>query len=1758
MAELFHSNLYKTKLTVRTHKPDVTQFLTIAPEARIIITADSSNASSNTFIFGTTTADKDVYVGNYVLKQHITSNIILTYDEETDTCNTTIQIITSNSESINKIASFKQSSIDLNASVTVKGSIYPTSNASYDIGSSDHRWQDMYLTGCNLHFNEGLMHYDATSNELQFRHYKEFIVEDSNIVVTSNFLIEDDYDYVWSNITLDTTVYTVTALTDIPENGSIISTRNVFTHTYRFVQTLTTNNLEDIQSSLDDNTAELLDTQTVNTYTYRFVQTSTTNNLEDIQSSLDDNTAELLDTQTMNTYTYRFVDNPDEILTTNNLEDIQSSLDDNTAEILDTQTVNTYTYRFVQTLTTNNLEDIQSSLDDNTAELLDTQTVNTYTYRVVQTLTTNNLEDIQSGIDNNTAELLDTQELLEYDWTKQYNDINIAAELEDVPVEDTVIITSNFIGITCNYIGDTSNIYLIPRIEVTNKLMSITADELTLKDNQGNFAYLRPTSYNIDGTHLISYKYDETEISTIKIAQLSTSDVLEHPDYPYFTDDKVMTIIRNTQELSLGNASTTSNDLVEAIGKASYTLTSNIDDNSSNASNFIYTFIDKFTSNIRDNASTNINVMIATDSNILNELVVSTSNKLRKNIIDLDSSASNYFRETSNQIHKEITQTSNDIQKYLVDVDKSTSNYIKSISSNIKQHLKISSNDIANYINTADTIISNFAYDTSSNIARFVKDTSNSLSIQVSDEFRYTSNHIDITSNALDYAIRTTMQAITDDINASDTLSSNYIKDAMSNLDTQITDFSDAINSRIGNINITQLVDGPTNKIIRDGIYGYDLTTSNLTVEGNILPYSNLKYQLGSEDHRWRDVWLSGDTIYLGDIKISRQQTGTGINGIALQNSITNQYVDLIVSKLLVTNQSDGGLVEIKSQNGAIQTVAAVGSGSGNPGEAQVRVEYTSALEELPGTSNIFYTDQRARAIASASNVNVTVYINKSSNNIYDRLAHLNADDIKNGTSNKFIVNGIYDGDLTIDGTLVVSNLTIEGSLADINTTSFQTERLEIIANQFDGPALKVIQEGISNVVELYATESGNDITKFVLTKDGVAQFTNNAGTFPTLPVDYKIQVHNNIKFEGTINTISHTELSYINDAASNVQIQIDALKISAASQATGASQKFQDDKNAAKASLDTNISTSNARFETYVDNSSNSFGSNLDKAITSINTFITTLDSNMSSNLILNVSNIFNVTIPNVSTRINGISATIETNLKDYISRTSNALNNTIVSTSNTIGTRVYNDLVNTGWISTSSNIYYNAANIGIGVTNPSEKLEVNGNIKFTGSINEISSNELAYLKGTTSQIKTQFDNSITYTRGYADRSSNDIWNNIGTSSNTLIIDMSGKKTTILAAALSSSNTFEQALRGNSNVLSAGITSYINGGTQSQWSIDYTSRNGFAGNAYYTEGSVILGTSALEATDIKLQVEGDILIVDNDLKRTVNGVVEYYQLERWRDSGNYGVTASSERSIYNVDYGESTGYVGIGLDVPSAKLHVGVGTTNSNIAHTYFDSANALTTVTADLNNICGIFDSSIWTKGSVAASSDARIKKNIADIEDNNALQKIMAIDPKTYNYIDPMRGTSNVYGFIAQQIRDVIPEAVGVRKDVIPNVFVLASYNDYWVTFDNNFDMTVMQELVGKKLCIIDLNGMWDKYTVISIAGNMIKIDKSIIGDKVFVYGAEIDDFHILDKSYIFTLNVCATQLMSSDIDEITKQVEELEGLYGITSSSYLEHI
>ena len=62
------------------------------------------------------------------------------------------------------------------------------------------------------------------------------------------------------------------------------------------------------------------------------------------------------------------------------------------------------------------------------------------------------------------------------------------------------------------------------------------------------------------------------------------------------------------------------------------------------------------------------------------------------------------------------------------------------------------------------------------------------------------------------------------------------------------------------------------------------------------------------------------------------------------------------------------------------------------------------------------------------------------------------------------------------------------------------------------------------------------------------------------------------------------------------------------------------------------------------------------------------------------------------------------------------------------------------------------------------------------------------------------------------------------------------------------------------------------------------------------------------------------------------------------------------------------------------------------------------------------------------------------------------ILSIQPKTYEYIDKVeRNDGIVYGFIAQQIKEVIPEAVSIIKETIPNIYKQGTYNNKIITLD-----------------------------------------------------------------------------------------------------------
>jgi hypothetical protein len=62
--------------------------------------------------------------------------------------------------------------------------------------------------------------------------------------------------------------------------------------------------------------------------------------------------------------------------------------------------------------------------------------------------------------------------------------------------------------------------------------------------------------------------------------------------------------------------------------------------------------------------------------------------------------------------------------------------------------------------------------------------------------------------------------------------------------------------------------------------------TGNLTVPGNIMPAANVTYSLGNATNRWANLWLSGNTIQLGDLSLSAGANGlTSSSGFDLENS---------------------------------------------------------------------------------------------------------------------------------------------------------------------------------------------------------------------------------------------------------------------------------------------------------------------------------------------------------------------------------------------------------------------------------------------------------------------------------------------------------------------------------------------------------------------------------------------------------------------------------------------------------------------------------------------------------------------------------------------------------------------------------------------------------------------------------------------------------------------------------------------------------
>ena len=289
---------------------------------------------------------------------------------------------------------------------------------------------------------------------------------------------------------------------------------------------------------------------------------------------------------------------------------------------------------------------------------------------------------------------------------------------------------------------------------------------------------------------------------------------------------------------------------------------------------------------------------------------------------------------------------------------------------------------------------------------------------------------------------------------------------------------------------------GYVDSVASQSIYGNSNVKSYLTggFDGNILPSANVTYSLGDNTHRWKDLYLSGTTIFLGATSLSADAT-TGAIRSPVTRTLYNQ------SFLPGTANSANTYTLAYSQTpGSTVTVLVVGQQSGGPAPS-------------------YYLTEGVDFTISGLTLIVTASYTATSITCYE--TYIDTGDLL--TTSEISTETVTppSGDLTVDG-----NLVIDGDLT-VSPTSIYMGNLRISAadgNLKVNTGIKFSDDSVqstaySNVkVATYLPTYSGNIANIRLGSSGVLTFADGttqttAGTYSNVQVDSYIRSG----FSGTI-----------------------------------------------------------------------------------------------------------------------------------------------------------------------------------------------------------------------------------------------------------------------------------------------------------------------------------------------------------------------------------------------------------------------------------------------------------------------------------------------------------------------------------------------------------------------------------------------------------------------------------------------------------------
>jgi len=420
-----------------------------------------------------------------------------------------------------------------------------------------------------------------------------------------------------------------------------------------------------------------------------------------------------------------------------------------------------------------------------------------------------------------------------------------------------------------------------PSIELIRGITSDSNTDYKIGNYGGDFKIMSSTS-NIDTNMVILTTNGNMTIS----GSVNATSYLLGGSNILIKVDETSNYVLSTSNNLIRRTDTNDRNASNYILTASNNLINKIRENDNNSSNYILTASNNLINKIRENDNNSSNYTLTASNNLINKIrendnnssnyILTASNNLINKIRENDNNSSNYILTASNNLIRRVNADDNNSSNYTLTASNNLINKIRENDENTSAKVTVLTNtlllidatnddNMSNYVLSASNLISKRITDLTTDMItenanankKFIVNNRYNNNLEVNGNLTVNSNLIILgDSTRLDTTVYTTERL--EVVNANNTTTAFMVQQNSANRDIFVASNMSTAVFRIAN-------NGDVNM---NGV---------MTIKGDIIPSSNVAYNLGSVANRWKDLYLSGNSIYLNNTVLS-SDSGSDLN----------------------------------------------------------------------------------------------------------------------------------------------------------------------------------------------------------------------------------------------------------------------------------------------------------------------------------------------------------------------------------------------------------------------------------------------------------------------------------------------------------------------------------------------------------------------------------------------------------------------------------------------------------------------------------------------------------------------------------------------------------------------------------------------------------------------------------------------------------------------------------------------------------------